>query len=102
MERVSVKAQIAEVVGKLGRPVRAKYFAWLDSPHCFDELIVIGMIRKRQRMIHTKTILPGFVLGPTRDRDRSRFAQPRQAEFARRSWQRNDGMTVQWLALIQA
>src|SRR5437763_1610352 len=100
MERIGVEAQIAEMIGELGRPMRAKYFSRLDSPDGFDELIVIRMVRQRQRMVNTKAILRGFVLRPTRDGDRNRFAEPRQAELAGRSWQCDDCVTVEWLTVV--
>ena len=51
MEWVGVESQVAEMVGKLWRTMRAENLTWLDSPHGFDELIVIGVVGQRQRVI---------------------------------------------------
>ena len=89
------------MIGEFGRAVRAVHFAWLNSPHSFNQLIVIRMIGQRQRVIDPQAILSIFVHRPTRDRDGNRFAQPRQPEFAGGPRQRDDDVAVKRLAVEQ-
>src|SRR4051794_8313437 len=90
------------MIGKLRRAVRAKYFARLNASHGFNQLIIIGVVRQWQRMIDAEAILCGLVFRPTGDGDRYRFSKPRQPKRAGGSGQRNDRVTVERLAVVQA
>src|SRR6185312_10608927 len=59
VERVGVEAQVAEMVGELRRTMRAENLTRLDSPHSFDELIVISVVGQRQSVIDAQAVLSG-------------------------------------------
>ena len=85
LKRIGVEAQVAEMVGELRRAVRAEDLARLDAAHRFDQLVVIGVVGERQRMIDAQAILRARVGGPTGDGDRDRAAQDPASETASQS-----------------
>ena len=95
VKRIGVEAQVAQMVGELGRAVRAEDLPRLDAPHGLDELVVVGVVRERQRMIDAQAILRALRPRPNRYRDRNRSAQIRQAKLLRSPRQRDDGVAVE-------
>ena len=89
-ERKCVEAKVAEVVDEFDRTVRAMNLAGLDAADGFDELVEIGVVGERQRVVDAPAIFGARVDGPAGAGDRDGAAEARETEVVHAARQRDD------------
>ena len=77
-ERKGVEAEVAEVVDEFDGAVRAVDLAGLDAVDGFEELVVVGVVGERQRVVDVPAVLGARVDGPAGGRRSRRCGRGRR------------------------